>query len=78
MRRTLLWTAAGVLTALLSSSGVRAVDQAKDGEDCGCGSFGTAVTFVESPTEAAKLAKQQEKLVFVLHVSGNFEKPEFT
>jgi hypothetical protein len=40
--------------------------------------FGTAVEFVDSPKEAAALAKKQEKLVFVLHVSGNFEDPRFT
>ena len=42
-----------------------------------CG-YGTAVEFVDTPKEAAALAKQQEKLVFVLHVSGNFEDPRFT
>jgi hypothetical protein len=42
------------------------------------GDYGTEVKFVESPAEAAKLATKQEKLVFVLHVSGNFENPEFT
>jgi hypothetical protein len=39
---------------------------------------GTAVAFVETPVAAAKLAGQQKKLVFVLHVSGHFEDPEFT
>ncbi len=43
-----------------------------------CGSHGTHVDFVDTPSEAAKLAKKQEKLVFVLHVSGNFEDPRFT
>lgn len=40
--------------------------------------FGTKVEFVDTPKEAAALAKKQEKLVFVLHVSGNFEDPRFT
>jgi hypothetical protein len=40
--------------------------------------FGTKVDFVDSPKEAAALAKKEEKLVFVLHVSGNFEDPRFT
>lgn len=39
---------------------------------------GTAVEFVESPVEAAKLAKKEKKLVLVLHVSGYFEDPDFT
>lgn len=42
------------------------------------GCFGTRVDFVDSPKEAAAQARKQEKLVFVLHVSGNFEDPRFT
>ena len=40
--------------------------------------YGTKVEFLDTPKEAATLAKKQEKLVFVLHVSGNFEDPRFT
>jgi hypothetical protein len=43
-----------------------------------CGDHGTAVKFVTTPSEAAKLALKEEKLVFVLHVSGDFEDPDFT
>ncbi len=43
-----------------------------------CGAFGTTVDFVDTPSEAARQAKKEEKLVFVLHVSGNFEDPRFT
>jgi hypothetical protein len=43
-----------------------------------CGSHGTTIDFVDTPSEAAKLAKKDGKLVFVLHVSGNFEDPRFT
>ncbi len=43
-----------------------------------CGEFGTAVQFAESVPEAAQQARQQEKLVFVLHVSGHFEQSEYT
>ena len=43
-----------------------------------CGSFGTEVEFLASPNAAARLANKEEKLLFVLHVSGNFETPEFT
>jgi len=42
------------------------------------GCFGTAVEFADAPKEAAALARKQEKLVFVLHVSGHFEDPRFT
>lgn len=44
-------------------------------ESCG---YGTAVHFADSPKEAAALARKQQKLVFVLHVSGHFEDPRFT
>lgn len=44
----------------------------------GEGSCGTSVEFMDSPKEAALEAKKQEKLVFVLHVSGHFEDPRFT
>lgn len=43
-----------------------------------CPTFGTKVEFVSSPSEAARQALKQEKLVLVLHVSGNFEDPDFT
>ena len=43
-----------------------------------CGSHGTHVEFFDTPSEAAKVAKKEQKLVFVLHVSGNFEDPRFT
>jgi hypothetical protein len=43
-----------------------------------CGSFGTNVDFVASPSEAARQAKKEQKLVFVLHVSGLFEDPKLT
>jgi hypothetical protein len=40
--------------------------------------FETAVDFVRNPQEAARLAKAEEKLLFILHLSGNFEDPGFT
>lgn len=43
-----------------------------------CGSYGTQVSFVKSPAVAARQALKQEKLVFVLHVSGHFEKSQYT
>ncbi len=43
-----------------------------------CGNNGTAVHFLDSPKEAAQQAKLEEKLVFVLHVSGLFEDPNLT
>ncbi len=42
------------------------------------GCYGTAIDFVDTPKEAAALARKQQKLVLVLHVSGHFEDPRFT
>jgi hypothetical protein len=57
------------LAGLLCSSLAFAKDEGK---------FGTQVEFVASPKEAADQAKKGEKLVFVLHVSGEFETPDCT
>src|SRR5918911_787081 len=51
-----------------------AVPEKKEG---GCGSHGTAVEFVDTPQEAAEIARKEQKLVLVLHVSGHFEDPRF-
>ncbi len=45
------------------------------GETCG---HGTKLDFVENPKEAASIAKKEQKLVLVLHVSGHFEDPGLT
>ena len=42
------------------------------------GCHGTKIDFVDTPKEAAAQAKKEQKLVFVLHVSGHFEDPRFT
>ena len=42
------------------------------------GMFGTSILFAANPTEAKKQAGTQEKLVFLLHVSGDFDDPGFT
>jgi hypothetical protein len=41
-------------------------------------SLNTALTWAKSPAEAALQAKRDGKLVFLIHVSGNFENPGFT
>jgi len=43
-----------------------------------CESFGTSVQFVSNPIDAARVARQENKLMFVLHISGNFEDDKFT
>jgi len=45
---------------------------------CGKETYGTSIEWSGTPAEAAKKAKEEEKLVFVLHVSGHFEDPRFT
>jgi hypothetical protein len=40
--------------------------------------YGTSVVFLSNPAEAARHARQEDKLLFVLHVSGNFEESCFT
>jgi hypothetical protein len=42
------------------------------------GRYGTQVDFIDDPTEAAKLALDQKKLLFVMHIAGNFEDNGFT
>ena len=85
MRRLLFTAAAALALAPLASaapptpegpgSGSQIVPP-KTGESCG--SYGTQIEFTDSPADAAKKAKKEGKLVFILHVSGHFEDPRFT
>jgi hypothetical protein len=68
MRALTLALAAALVAGLAMAAEARA----------GCGKHGTQVEFVDTPKEAAELAKKQEKLVFVLHLSGVFEDPKLT
>ena len=84
MHRFLRMTALGLLT-LAWVGMVQAQDRAAivkvkvpAPETATCGDFGTTVTFEESPSLAARKALKEEKLVMVLHVSGDFEDPAFT
>ena len=83
MRRLLLHTAAGLCLASLvglvqGSERPGTPAKAPKDEGAACGSHGTTIDFVDTPAQAAKQAKKEGKLVFVLHVSGNFEDPRFT
>ena len=73
MRRFVLHAAIGLCLVPLAE-----LAPAADKGDEGVCRFGTHVQFVSTPTEAAREAKKDEKLVFVLHVSGHFEDPRFT
>jgi hypothetical protein len=43
-----------------------------------CETLGTSVKFDAIPARAAKRAAKEQKLLMVLHVSGNFEESGFT
>jgi hypothetical protein len=82
VRRLLAFAAAGLLCGLWglnasaqTASGPQTLLPAKT--TCS-GEYGTSVQFVKTPSEAARQALKEEKLVFVLHVSGLFENPDFT
>ena len=47
-------------------------------ETCQSGSYDSAITWNASPQDAAQDAAVGEKLLLVLHLSGNFTKIEFT
>ena len=89
MRRILLVMLTGLLSVLwLYSAGasevkgvgkvVKPTTPAKPSEKSSCGDYGTSVHFYATPSEAARQALKEQKLVFVLHVSGLFEDSEFT
>ena len=64
MRYLMLGAAAALCAAPLTAA-----------ETCG---HGTKLDFVDSPKQAASIAKKEQKLVLVLHVSGHFEDPGLT
>ena len=78
MRRLLLRTAFGLCLVPLVGLAPAARAADPDKTEGVCSTFGTSVEFVSTPSEAARLAKKEQKLVFVLHVSGKFEDPRFT
>jgi len=76
MHRYLRWVLPALLALGLNVS-VRA-DSVKAEEKSTCGEYGTSVHFEKTPSDAARKALKEEKLVCVLHVSGDFEDPAFT
>jgi hypothetical protein len=44
----------------------------------GCETHGTTVRWITSPDAAWRLARHEDKPVFLLHLSGNFAKDAFT
>ena len=43
-----------------------------------CEQIGTSVLFVRNPVDAFQRAKEEKKMVFMVHLSGNLEDPGFT
>ncbi len=78
MRRIVSGTDAGSLLAAALWIGNAAAPAAVKAKNESGGCHGTSIQFVDTPSEAARKAKKEQKLVFVLHVSGNFEDPRFT
>ena len=72
LRTRFQWSMAAILAGamLATAAPIHAEEE--------CGEFGTSVIFAGTPAEAAKQALKEEKLVFVLHVSGLFEESDFT
>ena len=87
MRYTLLHVTAGLGLACMLGVATVGADDTKSGKAPPANTFtestetschGTSVDFLDTPSEAATKAKKEEKLVLILHVSGNFEDPKFT
>lgn len=78
MRCCRRWLFCGLL-ALGCAAPVLARDEKGKGSEAPVGGdYGTSVHFEKSPKEAAAKARQQEKLVFVVHISGLFEDSDYT
>jgi len=79
IRKASHWSLATMLAFAIAISTIGFGHPTKaSADEASCGEHGTSVVFADSPIEAAKQAMEEEKLVFVLHVSGNFETPEYT
>jgi hypothetical protein len=71
------WSGAITLAAAVALTGP-AAGKSQPKPEAPCGEYGTSVHFEDTPADAAKQAKKDEKLVLVLHVSGHFEDPGLT
>lgn len=69
-----------MLLALLLALPAVAQDGKKPPRCVGCEkeTYGTTIEWEGTPTEAGARAREEQKLLFILHVSGNFENPAFT
>lgn len=67
-----------VILSLCVMASLAAAQESSTCPTCGNKTYGTAIRWAGAPSDAAAKAKAEEKLVFVLHVSGHFEDPKFT
>jgi hypothetical protein len=58
--------------------GLLLVSDVSRSAECGDDTYGTTIHWVRTAAEAQKLAREQDKLIFVVHLSGNFTRDEFT
>jgi len=81
VRRLLPLATIGLIAwwGLSAQAGDKATAGKKKPAETTCtGEHGTNLHFEKSPSDAAKKALKEEKLVFVLHISGHFEDPDYT
>jgi len=78
MRKPLGLLALGLLALWSAAPLVAGSKGTKPAGEPTCGEYGTSVQFEKTPTDAARKAAKEEKLVVVLHVSGDFENTDFT
>jgi hypothetical protein len=78
MRSGIKGAAWGVSLALIFGGTAIAKSEVPLKTETSCGDYGTQVHFEDSPTDAAKAAKKDGKLVMVLHISGHFDDPKLT
>ena len=78
MKRGNRLAACGIALGMVLAGTAFAKDPSFAKEETSCGDYGTQVHFEATPSEAAKAAKKDGKLVMVLHISGHFEDPGLT
>ena len=78
MRWFMRMLALGLVAGVCSLPGIAGEKKAGKAAAEPCGDHGTSLHFEKSPKEAATKAAKEEKLVFVVHVSGIFEETDLT
>jgi hypothetical protein len=67
-----------LLAILLAVPALAQEGKAPDCVGCKKETYGTSIQWEGTPSEAGAKAKSEQKLLFILHVSGVFEDPAFT